>query len=84
MIPNLFLLMIKLIFDSLSSVLPSAELPTWITETSTSVTYYVNVWSFTINFEHFLYLLAYFIAFELAILAIFGINAIIKVLRGSG
>jgi len=84
MIVNFILYIITEAINLATAVLPVATLPSWFTDSISTVTGYFLNWGFIFPMSSFLLLVGFFVSVELAILAIFGVNAIIKVVRGSG
>lgn len=84
MIVNFILFLFTQVIIAAVLVLPDASLPTWITDFTTTLQAYFLNWGFIFPISSFLLLLGFFITVETAILAFYGVNAIIKVVRGSG
>jgi len=84
MILNFILFLFTEVINTASALLPTASLPSWFTTTANILTQYFINWNFIFPMTSFLLLLAFFITVELAVIAFYGVNAIIKVVRGSG
>jgi len=84
MITNFILFIIAEVINGASYILPTASMPSWFSGGVATISYYFVSWNFIFPIANFLLLIAFFISVELAVLAVFGFNAIIKVVRGSG
>lgn len=84
MILNVLLIILTLIVEGLNAILPTAELPDWISSGITDISLKFESWNFFLPMDNFVLLLTLIVMFEGAILSIYGILAIIKIVRGSG
>lgn len=84
MIVNLILILINFVLEPLTLALPSATLPTWITGKYDSIIYNIQTWNFILPMSSIVLLIAFFVLVEGTILTVYGVNAIIKIVRGSG
>lgn len=84
MITEAILYFITVIIKGVVSVLPEASMPDWLNSSINSITQYVIQWNFIFPMTNLVYLILFFLSIETAVLTIYGVNAIIKLVRGSG
>lgn len=84
MITEALLYFITAIINGAAAHLPTASFPTWINDRIDGLAYYVQQWNFLFPADNFVLLLTFIFICEAAILTIWGVNAIVKVVRGSG
>lgn len=84
MITEAILYFITQIIRGAVYLLPDATFPDWIANGQSGLVDYMVKWNFLFPWTAFLGLVGFILLVEGAVLTIYGVNAIIKVVRGSG